>query len=56
MGFLCEGLGVGLLSAESVRPTALADLASMDLIASIFWTLPGLVFWTLADLASGAKS
>ncbi len=55
-GFFLEGLGVGWLSAESVRPTVLADLVSMDLIALMFWTLPDLAFWTLADLASGDKS
>lgn len=56
MGFLREGLGVGLESAESVKPTALADLASTVLVALVFLTLPDLAFWTFTDLASGAKS
>ncbi len=46
------GLGVGLSSAESVRPTALADLASIDLIDLVFWTFPDLAFATLIALAS----
>jgi hypothetical protein len=46
------GFGVGLSSAESVRLTALADLASIDLIVLVFWTFPDLAFATLMALAS----